>query len=158
MASRGDDDRAFAGVLTRRVLAGYIDFVIVTTFTAVISVIIWAIIVALEMSHSSRFDAFEWPAILVLVMLFLLLFLPIAFFYNCLGISGPNMATLGMKLADLELHMMDGRRVPFLIAAVHTILLSVSMQLPFVFLVSLFNQDKRCLHDIMAGVVVTRRL
>jgi len=52
---------------------------------------------------------------------------------------------------------MDGSRVSFLNAAVHAVLFYVSWMFPPVFLVSLLSNDKRCLHDILAGVIVTRR-
>jgi len=47
--------------------------------------------------------------------------------------------------------------VPFLNAAVHAVLFYVSTMFPPVFLVSLLNANKRCLHDMLAGVIVTRR-
>ncbi len=154
MASRGDyyqanvqgtpvivlSSEAFSGVRTRRMLAVCIDVVMVAILSAI--VFVGLMIVTLGLS------------LLLLPPLFPL----VAFFYNGLSISGPSMATPGMKAADLEVHMVDGGRVPFLNAAVHAILFYVSWMFPFVFLVSLVTRDKRCLHDILAGVVVTRRV
>ena len=68
------------------------------------------------------------------------------------------MATPGMRAMDLEMRLMDGRRVPFLNAAVHAVLFYVSTMFLPVFLVSLLSANKRCLHDMIAGVVVIRRL
>lgn len=86
------------------------------------------------------------------------LFPVVAFFYNGLTISGPAMATPGMSAMGLEMRLTDGTRVPFLNAAVHAVLFYVSSMFPPVFLVSLLNANKRCLHDMLAGVIVVRRL
>ncbi|MGB7125523.1 MAG: RDD family protein, partial [Methylovirgula sp.] len=63
----------------------------------------------------------------------------------------------GMSALDLEMRCANGSRVPFLNAAVHAVLFYLSWMFPPVFLVSLLSNDKRCLHDILAGVIVTRR-
>jgi uncharacterized RDD family membrane protein YckC len=67
------------------------------------------------------------------------------------------MATPGMQAMDLEVRLTDGRRVPFLNAAVQAVFFYVSWMFPPVFLVSLVSTNKRCLHDMLAGVIVTRR-
>jgi len=67
------------------------------------------------------------------------------------------MATPGMRAMDLEMRLTDGTRVPFLNAAVHAVLFYVSTMFPPVFLVSLISANKRCVHDMLAGVVVIRR-
>jgi uncharacterized RDD family membrane protein YckC len=93
-----------------------------------------------------------------------LLFLPplypfVAFFYNGLTVSGARMATPGMRAMDLEMRMHEtGARVPFVNAAVQAVLFYVSWCFPPIFLVSLVDVEKRCLHDIIAGVVIVRRL
>jgi hypothetical protein len=79
------------------------------------------------------------------------------FFYNGLTVSGYKMATPGMRVMDLKMRLTDSARVPFLNAAVHAVLFYVSTMFPPVFLVSLLSANKRCLHDMLAGVVVTRR-
>ena len=48
-------------------------------------------------------------------------------------------------------------RVPFIHAALHAVLFYVSWSFPPVFLLSLLSSDKRCLHDMLANVIVTRR-
>jgi uncharacterized RDD family membrane protein YckC len=130
---------AFASVRTRRVLALCLDFIIV-------SILSFAI----------------WFGLLILTLGLSLFFLPpifplVAFFYNGLTVSGWRMATPGMSAMDLEMRCVDGSRVPFLNAAVHAVLFYLSWMFPPVFLVSLLSSDKRCLHDILAGVIVTRR-
>ncbi len=135
---RGD---ALAGVRTRRILAVCFDLTIVSVLVALL-----------------------WIASIVLTLGLALFFLPplypiVAFFYNGLTVSGPKMATPGMRAMDLEMRMHDtGQRVPFVDAAVQAVLFYVSWFFPPIFLVSLVDAEKRCLHDIIAGVVIVRRL
>jgi uncharacterized RDD family membrane protein YckC len=132
---------ALAGVRTRRILAVCIDLVLVSLLVAVL-----------------------WILSIVLTFGLALFFLPplypfVAFFYNGLTVSGPRMATPGMRALDLEMRMHEtGARVPFINAAVQAVLYYVSWCFPPIFLVSLVDSDKRCLHDIIAGVVIVRRL
>src|SRR6202044_1547043 len=127
---------ALAGVRTRRVLAVCVDFVLVSLLVAAL-----------------------WIVSIVLTFGLALFFLPplfpfVAFFYNGLTVSGRNMATPGMRALDLEIRMSDsGAQVPFINAAVQAVLFYVSWCFPPVFLVSLIDGEKRCLHDIIAGVV-----
>lgn len=130
---------ALEGVRTRRILALGVDFVLVS----ILASLIWlAALVA-----SFGLSLFLLPPLFPLV----------AFFYNGLSVSGPHRATPGMRMMDLEMRLTDGGPVPFLNAAVHAVLFYISWLYPFVFLVSLLTSDKRCLHDIMAGVIVLRR-
>jgi len=132
---------ALAGVRSRRILAVCFDLVIVSVLVALF-----------------------WIASIVLTLGLALFFLPplfpiVAFFYNGLSVSGRNMATPGMRAMDLEMRMHeDGARVPFVNAAVQAVLFYVSWCFPPIFLVSLVDAEKRCLHDILAGVVIVRRL
>ncbi len=137
-ALRGD---AYSGVRTRRILALALDLVLV-----------------------SLLAAFLWVALLILTLGLSLFFLPplfplVAFFYNGLTVSGARMATPGMRAMDLEMRMEDtGARVPFINAAAHALFFYLSWFFPPVFLVSLVDSEKRCLHDILAGVTVVRRM
>ena len=132
---------ALSGVRTRRVVAVCIDFVLV-------SLLVMGL----------------WVVSIVLTLGLALFFLPplfpfVAFFYNGLTVSGARMATPGMRALDLEMRMDDdGARVPFVNAAVQAVLFYLSWCFPPVFLVSLIEPEKRCLHDIIAGVVIVRRL
>jgi uncharacterized RDD family membrane protein YckC len=132
---------ALTGVRSRRILAVCFDLVIVSVLVALL-----------------------WIALVVLTLGFALFFLPplwpiVAFFYNGLSVSGPKMATPGMRAMDLEMRVHDsGARVPFINAAVQAVLFYASWFFPPVFLVSLVDAEKRCLHDILAGVVIVRRL
>ncbi len=130
---------ALEGVRTRRILALCLDLVLVTFLSIALFIALLVLTVGLSA--------------LILPPLFPL----VAFFYNGLTVSGPRMATPGMAAMDLEMRLTDGTRVPFLNAAVHAVLFYVSTLFPPIFLVSLLSYDKRCLHDIFAGVIVTRR-
>jgi uncharacterized RDD family membrane protein YckC len=128
---------ALAGVRSRRILAVCFDLIIVSVLVALF-----------------------WTASVILTLFFLPPLWPIvAFFYNGLSVSGLRMATPGMRAMDLEMRLHDtGARVPFVNAAVQAVLFYVSWFFPPVFLVSLVDAEKRCLHDIIAGVVIVRRL
>jgi uncharacterized RDD family membrane protein YckC len=132
---------SFNGVRTRRMIAICLDLVVVSIIAFVI-----------------------WSALLILTFGLSLVLLPpifplVAFFYNGLTVSGWRMGTPGMRAMDLEMRMHDnGGRVPFINAAAQALFFYVSWVFPVVFLVSLIDSEKRFLHDILAQVVVVRRL
>lgn len=131
--------QALDGVRTRRVMAVGLDLMLVSAIF--VGLFFGLFILSFGMS------ALMLPPLFPIV----------AFFYNGLTVSGPRMATPGMAFMDLEMRDMQGRPVPFLQAAVHAVLFYVSWMLPPLLLVSLFTSDKRCLHDIVADVIVIRR-
>ncbi|MEF3366466.1 RDD family protein [Methylocystis sp. 9N] len=130
---------ALEGVRTRRIVAVGLDFILVAGLSAALFVALFIL--------SAGLSAFLLPPLFPIV----------AFFYNGLTVSGWRMATPGMAVMDLEMRGMDGEPVPFLQAAVHAVLFYVTWLFPPLLLVSLFTNDKRCLHDILADVVVLRR-
>ncbi len=135
---------AFTGVRSRRILAILIDLVFITLiFLGLLAILLVLGLVTFGLTW------FLIPP----------LYPVIAFLYNGLTVSGWRRATPGMRIADLEVRMTDGAPVPFLNAAAHALLFYVSWAFltPLVLLVSLFTRGKRCLHDILSGVVVTRR-
>ncbi|MDB5508402.1 MAG: domain containing protein [Hyphomicrobiales bacterium] len=135
---------ALSGVRTRRIFAICIDLIVISIiFTAIMTVLLVLGVVTFGLTW------FLIPP----------LFPAIALIYNGTSISGWRMATPGMRAMDLEMRTSDGGRVSFLVAAVHAVLFYLSWTLltPLVLIVSLVSGDKRCLHDIVAGVVVTRR-
>ena len=135
---RGD---ALAGVRVRRILAVCFDLVLVS----ILVVLLWIVSITMTLGLALFFLPPLFPVV--------------AFFYNGLSVSGRKMATPGMRAMDLEMRMHDtGARVPFVNAAVQAVLFYVSWFFPPIFLVSLADAEKRCLHDIIAGVVIVRRL
>jgi uncharacterized RDD family membrane protein YckC len=102
-------------------------------------------------------------ALFVLTLGLSFFFLPplwpmVAFFYSGVSMSGPRHATPGMRAMGLEALLHDtGAPLPFLNAAAHGAFFYLSWFFPLVFLVTLVDSDKRFLHDILSGVIVTRR-
>jgi uncharacterized RDD family membrane protein YckC len=132
---------ALVSVRTRRIFALLLDLVLVSLMATVL----WALLLIVTLGLSLFFLPPMWPLV--------------AFFYNGLSVSGAKMATPGMRAMDLEMRMHDsGARVPFINAAAHALFFYLSWFFPPVFLVTLVDSEKRCLHDILAGVVLTRRL
>ena len=132
---------ALAGVRTRRILALGFDLVIVGFLAATLFIAL--LILTLGLSW------FLLPPLFPLV----------AFFYNGMSVSGRKMATPGMRAMDLEMRMHEsGERVPFINAAAHALFWYLSWFFPPVFLTTLVDSEKRCLHDLLAGVVIVRRL
>ena len=63
-----------------------------------------------------------------------------------------------MRAMGLEALLHDsGAPLPFLNAAAHGAFFYLSWFFPLLFLVTLVDSDKRFLHDILSGVIVTRR-
>ena len=131
--------QALEGVRTRRVMAVALDLILVSGLSAAVFFGLFIL-------------SFGMSAILLPP-----LFPVVAFFYNGWTISGWRMATPGMAVMDLEMRAMDGSPAPFLQAAVHAVLFYVTWLLPPLLLVSFVTRDKRCLHDILADVIVLRR-
>lgn len=132
---------SFDGVRRRRMVAICLDLILVAIIASAI-----------------------WLALLVLTFGLSLLLLPpifplVAFFYNGLTVSGWRMATPGMRAMDLEMRMHEtGARAPFINAAAQALFFYVSWCVPLIFLVTLVDREKRFLHDILAQIVVIRRL
>jgi uncharacterized RDD family membrane protein YckC len=134
----------FEGVLSRRVIAFVIDFIIISVPVLLAAMFIFAFgIVTLGIGF-----ALYWllpPATVIWA---------IVYFGATLG--GPSSATVGMRVMDLELRTWYGAPAYFVLGAVHAIAywFSVSALTPFVLLVPFFNERRRCLHDILLGTVV----
>ena len=136
--------RALEGVRTRRIFAIAFDLIFITILVAIAFVFL-SLLGLLTFGLAWLLIPFLFPVV--------------ALFYNGFTISGWRRATPGMRLMDLEMRMTDGSSVSFVYAAVHAVLfyLSWTILTPLVLLVSLFARDKRCLHDMVSDVVVTRR-
>jgi uncharacterized RDD family membrane protein YckC len=130
---------ALEGVRTRRIMAVGLDLILITALS--MGLFFGLFILSFGVS------AFLLPPLFPIV----------AFFYNGLTVSGWRMGTPGMVFMDLEMRTMQGQPAPFLQAAVHAVLFYVTWMFPPLILVSLVTSDKRCLHDILADVIVLRR-
>jgi uncharacterized RDD family membrane protein YckC len=134
----------FEGVLARRIVAFFIDFLTIAAPIVLGAMFIFAFgIVTLGLGW-----ALYWllPGASVLWA--------IAYFGFTLG--GPHSATVGMRVMDLEIRTWYGTPAYFVLGAIHAIAFwfTVSFFTPFVLLVAFFNARRRLLHDIMLGTVV----
>jgi uncharacterized RDD family membrane protein YckC len=136
--------RLFDGVLGKRFIAFLVDAVIVSLLVAVAAIVV-LILGVLTLSLG-------W-------FLFPLVFPVVGLGYNAVTIGGPNSATIGQRLMGLEVRMWFGGKVTPIVAAFHALLfwLSLTIFCPLL-LWPLFDSRKRCLHDILAGVVVINRV
>lgn len=133
----------FDGVIGKRFVAFIVDAIIISVLTA----LAWAVIAILGILTLGL----AW-------LLFGLAFPAVGLGYNAITIGGPKSATIGQRWMGLEMRMWDGGKVSPLIAAFHALLfwLSLAIFIP-ILLWCLFDSQKRCLHDILAGVIVINR-
>ena len=131
---------ALAGVRTRRVFAILLDLILVS----ILCFCLWFGLGLLSLG--------------VLWIVLPPLFPAFALLYNGFTVSGWRHATPGMRAMDLEMRLTNGAPVPFLNAAAHAVLYYLCWTFPLIFIVTLFAPNKRYVHDMLAGVVVTRRL
>jgi uncharacterized RDD family membrane protein YckC len=143
ITNRLEDVRAYDGVRTRRIMAFAIDYLIVGLLT-----IPFAILVLLL---GLLTFGLGWVLFGVLVPAVAILYI-----WNTLGSS--DQATTGMKLMNIRLDRLDGRRIDGLTAVVHSVLFWAGNVIltPLILLVTLFADRKRTLHDLLLGTVVTR--
>lgn len=136
-------DHAFDGVLTRRVLAFAIDYLIVL----MLLVPAWVILFV-----------FSLLTLGLGFYLFPISFFIVAGLYFALTLGGPHQATPGMRVMDLTMERDDGRPLDFSIALVHVIAFWVinSLLTPFLLLAGLFTSRKRLIHDMLLGTCVVR--
>lgn len=89
-------------------------------------------------------------------LIYAFLWQAVALVYTAFTLGGPYSATPGMRAMGLEMRLWYGAPVYPLLAAVHAAAywFSVVFLTPFVLIVSLLNDRKRCLHDIVLGTVV----
>jgi uncharacterized RDD family membrane protein YckC len=143
IGSRLDDARAYNGVLTRRVFAFIIDYLIIGLLMIPFGILVFLLgLVTL---------GFAWG-------LFGILFPLVAVAYVWTTLGGRNQATVGMRTMGIRLYRLDGRRVDGLLAVVHTVLFWAGNVLltPLILLATLFTDRKRTVHDLLLGTVVTR--
>jgi uncharacterized RDD family membrane protein YckC len=134
----------FEGVLSRRIVAFIIDVVIIS------------IPVALAFIFIAVFGVITFGLGWLLFWLVSPLSVLWALFYYGMTLGGPNSATIGMRVMDLQMRTWYGAPAYFVLGAVHAVVfwISISMLTPFVLLVGLFNDRRRLLHDMLIGTVV----
>lgn len=143
ITTRLDDVRAYEGVLTRRVVAFCIDYLIIGLLMIPFAILVFLLgIITLGLG---------WGLFGVLFPLVALIYV-----WNTLG--GRNQATTGMRMTGIRLDRLDGKSVDGLLAVVHTVLFWAGnvVLTPLILLATLFTDRKRTLHDLLLGTVVTR--
>ena len=134
----------FDGVVARRIIAFLIDLIILAIPIVLLSMFIFVIGVV-----TLGFGFILYALLSPIMVLW-------ALFYYGITLGSPRSATLGMRVMDLEMRTWYGAPAYFVLGAVHAIVfwITVSVLTPFVLLVCLFNERRRCLHDILVGTIV----
>lgn len=138
-----DDWRAYSGVLTRRTFAFVLDYAIVLFLCIPAAIVVFFLgIITLGLGF------FLYPALFVIV----------ALLYFGMTLGGSSQATPGMRAAGIMMMRVDGRRMDFLTAMVHTVLFWIinSVLTPLILLAGLFTERSRLVHDMLLGTVVVR--
>lgn len=141
--ARLDDLRVYEGVLSRRIMAFLIDYMLIALMVIPLAIIVFLLgIVTLGLG---------WA-------LFSVLFPAVALIYVWITLGGINQATLGMRMMNIRLERIDGENIDGLVAIVHTVLFWAGNVLltPLILLATLFLSRKRTVHDLLLGTVVVR--
>ena len=134
----------FEGVVARRVVAFLIDFLILSIPVVFVSMFIFVVgIVTFGLGF--LIYGLLWPGMVIWALC-----------YYGATLGGPASATLGMRAMDIEMRTWYGAPTYFVLGAVHAVVfwVTVSMITPLVLVVCLFNERRRCLHDMLVGTVV----
>jgi uncharacterized RDD family membrane protein YckC len=134
----------FEGVLPRRVVAFFIDFIIITV-PVVFAVLFITAMGIVTFGLGFVFFVVLPPAAVIWAL---------AYYGLCFG--SPRSATLGMRVMDLEMRTWYGSPAYFVLGAVHAIVfyISVASLSPLILIVGLLNERRRLLHDVLLGTVV----
>jgi uncharacterized RDD family membrane protein YckC len=134
----------FDGVLSRRLIAFFIDAVIVVGPIVLLGLFIFVLgLVTLGLG---------WLLFWLLSPIFVIW----AIVYTGATLGSPQSATIGMRAMDLELRVWNGARMYFLLGAVHAIFFWVitATFTPLIHLIALFNRRSRLLQDFLTGTVM----
>lgn len=136
------DPELFSGITLRRIAAYLVDALII------------GLITLLALGALSVLGVMTLGLLSPLVALLPLI--PLT--YHTLLIGGPDSATLGMRLFDVEVRTLDGGYPGYLLAALQTMVfyLSVGLTSWLILLVALFNARGRTLHDYLCGTLAVR--
>jgi uncharacterized RDD family membrane protein YckC len=134
----------FEGVLPRRLLAFFIDLIILVLPVMFVGLFIFL------------FGLVTFGIGWVLFWLLSPAAVIWALCYYGLTFGSPASATVGMRVMDLEMRTWYGAPAYFVLGAVHAIVywISVSVFTPLILLVGVFNERRRLLHDMLVGTIV----
>ncbi|KAA3512295.1 MULTISPECIES: RDD family protein [Agrobacterium] len=138
-----EDWRAYSGVLSRRVFAFIIDYMIVLLLCIPAAVIIFFLgVLTLGLGF----------------VLFPAMFFIVAILYFGMTLGSSAQATPGMRAAGIAMARTNGQRIDFLLSTVHIALFWIinSILTPFILLAGLFTERSRLLHDFLLGTVIVR--
>lgn len=140
-----NDFGRFEGLLWRRAFGYLIDL-------AILAVLLVLYYMALAVFSVATFGLLT-PLLLLIASL-----IPTA--YHTLTIGGPASATLGMRLTGIEVRTWNGGKPGYLQALLHTAVfyLTVTFTSGLILLWPLFSNRRRCLHDLLCGTILIRRV
>lgn len=131
----------FEGVLSKRIVAFVVDAVLIVVLMIPAALVVFVLgVFTLGIGF----------------LLYPILFLLVALGYVGLTLGGPNSATVGMRMAGLEMRTWNGAPMFAALAIIHALLFwfSISILTPFILLVGLFTRRRQLLHDLLLGTVV----
>ena len=134
----------FEGVLTRRVIAFFIDMVIIFVVTMVIAT------VGLVLGFFTL--GLGWVALPVIIPLAILT-------YYAATLGSPMRATVGMNLMDLVLTPTRGAPLDGWKILIHPLVfwITVGLAWPISLVVALLTPRREMVHDLIAGTLMVRR-
>lgn len=138
-----DNPALYDGVRTRRIFAFLVDYTLVLILCIPVAIVVFVM--------GLLTFGLAW-------FLYGILFLLVAVPYVGFTLGGANQATPGMRMMGVRLERLDGGRVDFTLAILHSVLFWVANAVltPLVLLLSLVLARKQTLHDRLLGTVVVR--
>ena len=148
------DPLAFEGLAWRRIVAYGIDLMIIFILYVAFSVALGLLFPVYALTFFSIFYILLSPIGPLVALSWVAL--PAA--YHTLTMGGAKSATLGMRAMGLQLAVWNGGKPGYLQSFMHTAVFYVTTGLTsgLILLWALFNNRRRCLHDILCGTVVHR--
>ncbi|MBB4007524.1 RDD family protein [Allorhizobium taibaishanense] len=137
------DWRAYSGVLSRRVFAFIIDYVLVGLLWVPAAVVVFFLgVITLGLG---------W-------LLYPILFFIVAGLYFGLSLAGASQATPGMRAMGIAMIRVDGTKIDFITAIAHLALFWIlnSVLTPLILLAGLFIDRSRLAHDLLLGTAAIR--
>jgi len=134
----------FDGVLARRVVAFFIDLILIAIPALLVALFIF-VFGLITLGLGWLLYLLYWPALVIWALA-----------YYAIGFGSAASATIGMRVMDLEMRTWYGAPAYALLGAVHAVLfwITVSALTPLILLVAFFNERRRLLHDMVAGTIV----
>jgi uncharacterized RDD family membrane protein YckC len=133
----------YEGVRSRRSFAFFVDAAVILFLMLLASFVI-AVLGIFTLGLGWLLFPLVWPVVAIL--------------YEVLTKGGPASATPGMRFMGVELRTLEGERMNYPLALLHSLgfWFSVTLLTPFILLVGLFTPRKQLLHDLLLGTVMVR--